>query len=141
MNKETFKVQLNQGNFVEYNEFDGNYYGTNKQKIEIIQQKGKVCLLDMDLDGVLQIFENKLECSYLVLIPPSIEELRKRMIHSRKLEEVERRLNAAKGELEKMQQFTFLESKIISDDIDTTYNEVQKWLQSNYPILKMNTTN
>jgi guanylate kinase len=74
----------------------------SKKAIEKVQQDGKVCVLDIEIEGVKQVKASHLNALYVFIQPPSIEELEKRL-RGRKTEteeSLQKRLNTAKLELE-----------------------------------------
>lgn len=58
----------------------GNFYGTHKRQVEEAQKHGKICVLDIDIKGAIEIAQNgKTPCNFLFIKPPSIEDLRERL--------------------------------------------------------------
>lgn len=88
--------------FVEHAQFSGNRYGTSKQTIKDQTEKGKVVVLDIEMEGVKQIKQSGMEARYVFVAPPSEEELEKRLRGrgTEKEESVQKRLKQAKLELE-----------------------------------------
>lgn len=88
--------------FLETATFSGNMYGTSLQSVRNVQQQGKVCVLDIEIQGVEQIRNSDLNPILIFIMPPSIDELERRL-HGRKSEtpeSLQRRLNTAKSEIE-----------------------------------------
>lgn len=71
------RVQANE--FLETAEFSGNLYGTSIAAVEQVQAAGKVCVLDIEMEGVKQIKNSHLNGLYVFIEPPSIEELERRL--------------------------------------------------------------
>lgn len=69
------KKAVRDGEFIEYAEFSGNMYGTSKKAIEDISRSGRICLLDIDLQGVKSLKRTDLNPRYIFIQAPSIEEL------------------------------------------------------------------
>jgi len=67
------------GGFLEYAEVYGNYYGTPKQKVQEMLKEGKDVILEIDIQGALQIKEQYSEGTFIFILPPSMGELRKRL--------------------------------------------------------------
>ena len=61
--------------FVEHAEFSGNQYGTSKESIRRCQLSGKLCVLDIDSQGVRSLKKTDLNPFYVFILPPSLEEL------------------------------------------------------------------
>lgn len=88
--------------FLETATFSGNMYGTSIQSVRNVQQHGKVCVLDIDIQGVQQIRNSDLNPIMLFIMPPSIEELERRLKgrKSETPESLQQRLSVAKAEMD-----------------------------------------
>ena len=65
-----------ENDFLEWAEVHGNYYGTSKSQIKKYVEEGKIVVLDIDVQGALQIQQKSdFSATYLYIEPPSIEEL------------------------------------------------------------------
>ncbi|XP_047367891.1 guanylate kinase isoform X3 [Vespa velutina] len=101
-NKEEMQRQIDNGEFLETASYSGNLYGTSKLAVENVQEAGKICILDIEIEGVKQIKNSTLNPLYVFIKPPSIDVLEQRL-KNRKTETDEsllRRLTIAKTELE-----------------------------------------
>lgn len=97
-----FEDLIAKDGFVEHAQFSGNRYGTSKQTIKDQTEKGKVVVLDIEMEGVKQIKQSGMDARYVFVAPPSEEELEKRLRGrgTEKEESVQKRLKQAKLELE-----------------------------------------
>lgn len=88
--------------FIETAVFSGNMYGTSKKAVEAVQKQGKVCVLDIEIEGVKQVRESHLNPILVFIEPPSLDELEKRLRgrNTETEESLQKRLNTAKIELE-----------------------------------------
>lgn len=88
--------------FIEYASVHGNLYGTSRTSIENVQNQGKLCILDVDVQGVIKIKESKLLSHYIFIAPPSIQSLeqRLRLRGTETEEQMNLRIKNAKLELE-----------------------------------------
>jgi guanylate kinase len=89
--------------FVEYAEVHGCTYGTSHDSIEAVWRSGRICLLDIDINGVKQLKQvSSLSCKYVFLLPPSMEELRRRLTDrgTETEEQIEGRMQAAQVEID-----------------------------------------
>lgn len=75
----TMREEIEQGMFIEHAVYGGNHYGTSRMAVEVVQRAGKVCLLDIDIQGVKQIRNTNLNPWFVFIKPPSLEELEKRL--------------------------------------------------------------
>ncbi len=105
ISREEFKQKIDKGEFLEYAEVHKNLYGTTFKAIQDVMTTGKVCILDIDSQGVKSIkavSEQKLGCPYFVcIVPPCINALHERIRArgSEPPEQLEMRLAAAMGEI------------------------------------------
>lgn len=100
---EEMQAAIENGEFIETAVFSGNMYGTSKKAVETVQQHGKVCVLDIEIEGVKQVRNSDRLNPLLVFVnPPSVEELERRL-RGRKTEteeSLQKRLKTARIELE-----------------------------------------
>jgi guanylate kinase len=138
VSKDEFKKELEQGKFIEYAEYSGNFYGTNRKYVEDIINKGKICIIEIEVQGAKKIFASNLNCNFFLILPPSVEELRKRLINrnSESLENIERRLEISKNEIEEFNSLSFFQKKLVNDDFESFYGKFKEYLQSVYPLFK-----
>ncbi|KAK3487910.1 guanylate kinase [Neurospora hispaniola] len=137
--KEAFEELKAKGGFVErYNnnnqqrsraQFGSNFYGTSKATIEEQSAKGKVVVLDIEMEGVKQIQASGFPARYVFIAPPSEEELEKRLRGrgTDKEEDILKRLAQAKNELAFSK--TGVHDKIIvNEDLETAYKELEEFV-------------
>lgn len=74
-----FQQLIKQNEFLEYTFCFGNYYGTLKSEINRILNTRNICLLDVDCNGVKNIFENYKDSLSILILPPSFNELQNRL--------------------------------------------------------------
>ncbi|KAG0266721.1 guanylate kinase, partial [Linnemannia exigua] len=79
LTREEFLAGVERGDFIEHAEFSGNMYGTTVQGVKSVGDKGRICILDIDMQGVKLVKKTDLNPYYLSVQPPSIEELEKRL--------------------------------------------------------------
>ncbi|KAI8934186.1 hypothetical protein NX059_008935 [Plenodomus lindquistii] len=131
--KEEFEQLIRDKGFVEYAQFGGNYYGTSVRAVEEIKEKGRICVLDIEMEGVKQVANHPTfpRPRFLFLQPPSEEILEKRL-RSRatdKEEAIVKRLTQAKKEMEFAHSGEAPHDKIvINDDLDKAYEEVRQFV-------------
>jgi guanylate kinase len=114
-NKEQFSQAINDGKLLEYAEFVGNMYGTPIDNVETLRNLGKNVILEIEVQGCLQVAEKVDDALTIFIIPPSLEELEKR-IRGRNTEPeeiVQERLAKAKKELELVGNYRYV---VCNDD-------------------------
>lgn len=131
-NKEEMQKQIDKGEFLETAVFSGNLYGTSKYAVEEVQRTGKICVLDIEIEGVKQIKNSSLNPLYVFIKPPSISELEQRL-KKRKTEteeSLQQRLNRAKIELEYGEQSGNFDIVIMNDDLDEAYKKLHSFIST-----------
>ncbi len=121
--KDEFQNLINNDGLLEYANYCGNFYGTPKKAVYDMLDMGIDVFLEIEIKGFLQIKEKYPECVSIFLLPPSIEELERRLV-GRGTEEpdvINKRLKTAKEELTFADQFDYT---VINDDVDRATNEV-----------------
>uniref|UniRef100_H2YFN8 guanylate kinase n=1 Tax=Ciona savignyi TaxID=51511 RepID=H2YFN8_CIOSA len=99
---EDMTKQIQQGNFIEHAKFSNNMYGTSKQAVQDVLKSHKICLLDVDEQGVKSIKKTDLNPLYIFISPPSLEALRDRLNNrgTETPDSVERRMATAVSALQ-----------------------------------------
>lgn len=124
LTKEDFKNKIEAGEFLEWAEFSGNFYGTNKKFVEKKLEEGQNIILEIDVQGAFQV-KNKLEDAILIFIePPCFEELQSRLFKRRTEsdEEIQKRLSIVKSELEQKKKFNYT---VVNDNLDIAFNNLE----------------
>lgn len=99
---EEMRKGIEAGDFIENATFCGNMYGTSKAAVNAVKEQGKICVLDIDVQGVKLVKKTDLNPWYIFIKPPSLEVLKKRLL-ARKTETEEslsKRLSVASTEME-----------------------------------------
>ena len=124
ISKEEFEEGIKKGDFLEWANVHGNYYGTSLKPIKKAVQKGKLVIFDIDVQGH-NIVRKKLEniLTSVFITTPSLKELEKRL-NSRNTdskEVIQRRVENAKTEIKSFKKYDYL---IINDDIEKASKEL-----------------
>ncbi|KHO01849.1 guanylate kinase [Metarhizium album ARSEF 1941] len=116
--------------FVEHAQFGGNRYGTSKRTIEEQTSKGKVVLLDIEMEGVKQIKQSSIAARYVFIAPPSLEVLEARL-RGRGTEDeasIQKRLSRAVVELDFSKTPGVHDKIIVNHDLDKAYKELEAYI-------------
>ncbi|XP_051872103.1 guanylate kinase isoform X4 [Pristis pectinata] len=118
------------GEFIESAEFSGNLYGTSKAAVQAVQAKNQICILDIDMQGVKNIKKTDLSPIYLSIQPPSFEILEERLRQRKteSTESLERRLLAAKLDMEFSKEPGMFDVVIINDNLEDAYSQLRSVL-------------
>ena len=109
--------------FLEHAEVHGHRYGTLKQEVYARLDRGQNVLLDIDPQGARAVMDREKDCVSVFILPPSYRDLRIRL-HTRNTEqpeEIQRRLNNARGEIDQMNRYRYL---VVNDDLDLAYEQL-----------------
>lgn len=124
LSRERFVELRDQGHFAEWAEVHGNFYGTPLPPVREMLAKGQDILFDIDVQGAAQLRKNMPDARFLFILPPSMEELERRL-RGRGLDNEEvilRRLANARAE---MQEAPHYDALIVNDDLDTAYDHLR----------------
>ena len=127
--KNEFLKEVENGDFLEWAEFNGNYYGTKQAWVERNLNKGRNLILEIETKGALQI-KNKIPDSVLIFImPPSIEELEHRLRgrNTEDEETIQGRLHEVRREIECSKNYDYT---IVNDDLEKALVELEKVINS-----------
>jgi guanylate kinase len=124
----TFESMVAKGEFLEWAEVFGNYYGTAVSALEHARDAGKDLLLDIDVQGAMQMMERLPEAVSIFILPPSPEVLEMRLRnrseaeHMTSEEVIERRLQQARSELERLWDYKYA---LVNDVLDQATAEMR----------------
>ncbi len=114
--EEEFKEKINNDELLEYAIYNNNYYGTPKEKIQKYLNKGIDVLLIIEIQGALKVKEKVDDALFIFILPPSMEELRKRLTN-RNTETKEKILERFKKAYQEINEVTKYNYVVINDDI------------------------
>lgn len=121
---ESFKALIAEGGFIEYANVYGNYYGTPKKKVTEWLEEGSNVILEIDVQGALQVKKSYPQGVFIFILPPSIDELKKRILGrgSETEETMARRLRAALKEISSIDEYDY---RVINEDLTAAIESVQ----------------
>ncbi|KAG6008721.1 hypothetical protein E4U43_000107 [Claviceps pusilla] len=127
---EAFEDLIARDGFVEHAKFGGNRYGTSKMTIEEQTRKGRVVVLDIEMEGVKQIKQSSIAARYIFIAPPSLSALEARL-RGRGTEDeasVQKRLAQAQLELKFSETPGVHDKIIVNDNLDAAYKELEEYI-------------
>uniref|UniRef100_A0A3B3D733 Guanylate kinase n=1 Tax=Oryzias melastigma TaxID=30732 RepID=A0A3B3D733_ORYME len=130
VSREEMQAGINNGDFIENAEFSGNLYGTSKAAVQAVQAKNLICILDIDMQGVKNIKQTDLNPMYISIQPPSLEVLEERL-RGRKTESeesVQKRLRAAKVDMEFSKEPNVFDVVIVNNNLEEAYGSLKQAL-------------
>ncbi|XP_045140582.1 guanylate kinase [Echinops telfairi] len=128
--REAMQRDIAAGDFIEHAEFSGNLYGTSKAAVQAVQAMNRICVLDVDLQGVRNIKKTDLCPLYICVLAPSLEVLEQRL-RARNTETEDsliKRLTTAKADMESSKEPGLFDLVIINDNLDKAYSTLKEAL-------------
>ena len=124
LSREEFERRIAEDDFLEYNEHFGNYYGTPKSFVKEAL-KDKSVIMEIEVVGELNAKKTFPECLLVMVVPPSVDELKKRLKGrgSETEEQIEKRLARMNYELSHRDQYDYV---IVNDDLETAIADLCK---------------
>lgn len=129
--KEEFEKMIADDALIEYARYVENYYGTPKAYVEEQLALGKDVILEIEIQGALQIKKRYPDTLLLFIAPPDAQTLRERLIGrgTESMEVIEERLSRAVEEAEGIENYDYY---IVNDDLDACVEEVHELIQGEH---------
>ena len=124
VSEQKFKDDIERDMFIEWAKVHDNYYGTSKKFIENVSKQGKRCILDIDVQGALNLMSKNIDAKYIFIAPPSVEVLKERLLYRNtdSIEVIEKRVKNAIKELTFKEKYQYI---VINDDFDRAFLELE----------------
>jgi guanylate kinase len=124
MSKDKFKEKIEADDFLEYAEVYDNYYGTPKSNVEELLESGKDVILEIDIQGALKVKENAEDGVFIFILPPSMKELRQRIINrgSETKESLMKRFKSAYKEINFVSKYNYA---VVNDKVDVAVEKLE----------------
>ena len=119
-----FEAMVKDGAFLEYARVFDRYYGTSREAVRSELSRGHDVVLDIDWQGARQVRESFAATVSVFILPPSIDALRSRLVGRGQdsAETIDRRMRAARSELEHYDEFDHI---VVNDDFDRTLDALR----------------
>jgi guanylate kinase len=129
ISQEDFLHKVDEGFFIEWARVHTNFYGTSHESIDSAWRRGKVVIMDLDVQGV-RTFKQKLPdgLKTVFILPPSLDELRRRIVKRDKIEpaDLNVRMTNAAVEMAEAGQFDY---RVVNDDFEQSFNMFKKIIE------------
>ena len=124
LSKEEFLNRIKSEDFFEYADVYGNFYGTPKWKVLETLECGRDVILEIDIQGALKVKQNYPEGVFIFVLPPSMEELKRRIINrgSETEESLNRRFKSAYKEINYISKYNYA---IVNDTVSNAVNKIE----------------
>ncbi|KAL7080360.1 hypothetical protein ACQ4LE_000092 [Meloidogyne hapla] len=131
--KSDFERMIKEGEFLEHAQFGGNFYGTSKKAVQDICNSGKICVLDVELQGVRNFKKAQFDAKYIFIRPPSMEVLENRLRQrgTETDDSLGKRLKHAKEDLLAVgDEPTLFDVVVINEQLDKAYSDFLNAIRS-----------
>lgn len=124
LNREDFIEKIESGDFLEYAEVHGNLYGTPKSSVLEKLDEGKDVILEIDIQGALKVKETYPDGVFIFILPPSMEELKNRLIGrgSETPESLLTRFNTAFKEINYISKYNYA---VVNDEVNVAVEKIE----------------
>ena len=122
--REEFEEKITHKEMLEYTEYSGNYYGTPRGKINEHLEAGQDVILEIEIEGALNIKKMIPETIFIFIMPPSIQELKKRL-EKRKTETEDKIIRRFKRAYQEINEVTKYNYVIVNDELDQAVSKVK----------------
>ncbi|WP_293173784.1 guanylate kinase [Oceanithermus sp.] len=125
VDEETFERTKREGGFLEYATYVDHSYGTPRAPVERALARGEDVLLEIEVQGALQVAEKVPEAQLIFVVPPSLSELRQRLLLRGKdsLEKIEKRLERAREEIAMADRFDYV---VVNDVLEDAVADLER---------------
>lgn len=125
LSTEEFSKMVDNGEFLEYASIYGNFYGTPKSAIIECLENGQDVILEIEMQGARQVKEVYGEGVFIFVLPPSLSELKNRIVGrgTETADEIEKRFSCAFEEIKQIDDYNYF---IINKDVDTSVRELEE---------------
>lgn len=129
VSREKFAEMVEQGEFLEHAEYVGNCYGTPKAAVDATLAEGYDVYLDIDVQGAMQIKAQRPETLMIFLMPPSLEELERRLVErgTDSAEVIRGRLEQAQEEIRLKERFDYT---VVNDTVERAAAEISAYIDA-----------
>ena len=126
---EEFEAMIEKGELVEYAKYVSNYYGTPKAYVDKMMAEGKDVILEIEIQGAMNIKKMYPDAALIFVLPPSADELKNRLVgrNTESIEVIEARLKRASEESVGIENYDYV---IINDDLDESVVRLHEVIKS-----------
>ncbi|MCT4621376.1 MAG: guanylate kinase [Marinisporobacter sp.] len=124
LKKDAFERQIKQDEFLEYARVYDNYYGTPKKYVIDEIKEGNNVLLEIDIQGALQVKEKYPKGIFIFILPPSMEELKKRIVGrgTESEESIQKRFGSALDEINYVKEYDYF---VVNDEVEEAVKKIR----------------
>lgn len=129
LTRKEFEKKIEDNGFLEYAEYNGNYYGTPKDEIENKLENGIDVILEIEVQGALKIKKLVKEAIFIFILPPSMEELKSRLEKrgTETEEKILKRFKTAYQEINELNKYNYV---VVNDEIGKAVDKINAILKA-----------
>ncbi len=131
----TFEQMIARGEMLEWADVFGDYYGTPADAVRRALAEGRTVILEIDIQGGLQVRRRAPDATFILILPPGDDELRRRLAQrgTETAQAVRRRFNKAKDEIRTAQASGAYTNTVVNDNLDAAVEQVVRILEMERP--------
>jgi guanylate kinase len=131
VDKETFLKRIKENKFLEWAEFVGNYYGTPRDKVEEQLDHGKEVVLEIEVEGALQVRKQMKDAVFIFLVPPGKKALYERLNNrgTDPIEMVEKRMKKAEAEFLLAHKYDYI---VVNDEVNNAADRIMAIIRAEH---------
>ena len=131
VSKEDFLNQIEKGNLLEYAEFCDNYYGTPLDKVNEQLESGQEVVLEIEVQGAMQVKEKMPDGVYIFIAPPSMKALEERLIHRGTEDQtiIQKRLQKARNEIKVASEYGYI---VVNDTVENAADRIMAIIRAEH---------
>jgi guanylate kinase len=128
---EQFQKTIDEGGLLEWAEIYGNRYGTPKAPVLEKLDQGRDVILEIEMQGAMQVKQNYPQCVLIFVLPPSLSELKKRLIArgTETEEQIEMRTRTTLAEIKRIKDYSYF---IINDDLSAALDDARTIIRAEH---------
>ncbi len=125
-----FRSMIDDEQFLEWAMYNDNYYGTPAPQVDKLLGEGKNVILEIEVQGAMNVKGKRPEGLYIFVAPPNLKELKNRLTGrgSESIDEINKRVSLAKDEYDKRNEYDFI---VVNDDLDIAVNDIKNIIEGN----------
>ena len=132
--KEQFEIMKAENNLYAIQEYNNNFYASNKSKLnELINKGDKIIILNYNIETANNV-KDEFDFNFIAILPPSEDELRNRLIkRGTKCEEIEKRMENSLKERNLINEANYIQFRAVNDEINTCFTKVENHIKKLFP--------
>lgn len=131
VDKETFLKRIQENKFLEWAEFVGQYYGTPRDKVEEQLDKGKEVVLEIEVEGALQVRKQMKDAVFIFLVPPGKQALYDRLLQRGTEPEsvIQERMKKAEKEFPLAHKYDYI---VVNDEVNNAADRIMAIIRAEH---------